>query len=100
MIESSHPPGRSLSTGHSLADKHNLRYSLKQYEEYLHHIWVHNLDNGKGKQEAEESKFFKYLRDEKILTEKKQLDEMFKQCIFVKKGEDIEVGQTVPLTLY
>ena len=52
------------------------------------------------KQEVTEAKFFRFLRENKILTEKKQLDEMYKQCLFAKKTEEVSVGTTVPLHLY
>ena len=53
-----------------------------------------------GRQEIPEGKFFRFLRDHKIITEKKQLDEMYKQCLFAKKGDEVTVGATVPLSLY
>lgn len=62
-------------------------------------MWRHYLDP-EGKHEVAESKFFRFLRENKILSEKKQLDEMYKQCIFVKKGEDVSVDATVQLSLY
>jgi len=33
------------------------------------------------KNEISENKFFRFLRDHKILAEKKQVDEMIKQCL-------------------
>lgn len=75
----------------------NLRFSLKQYEELIMHIWRHNLDP-EGKHEAAEGKFFRLLRENKILSEKKQIDEMFKQCIFAKKGEEVTIDATIQLS--
>ena len=78
LNESCNPPIRSLSpnvTSHT-EDKQNLRYSLKQYEDLMNHIWSHQLDT-EGKNEIPEGKFFRFLRDQKIITEKKQLDEMY-----------------------
>ena len=40
------------------------------------------------KQEVSERAFFSFLREKKILTEKKQVDEMLRQCLFLKKGEE------------
>jgi phage antirepressor YoqD-like protein len=57
-------------------------------------MWRHNLDP-EGKNEISEAKFFKFLRENKIITEKKQIDEIYKQCIFAKKGEEVSVGATV-----
>jgi len=76
-----------------------LAYSLKQYEDLINHMWRHNLDP-EGKNEISEAKFFKFLRENKIITEKKQLDEIYKQCIFAKKGEEVSVGATVQFSLY
>ena len=50
--------------------KQYMRYSLKQYEELISHFWKTNLDP-EGKHEVPESKFFRTLKDYKILTEKK-----------------------------
>ena len=77
----------------------NLRYSLKQYKDLINHIWHQQLDLD-NKQEIPEGKFFKFLRDQKIITEKKQLDEMYKQCLFAKHREEVSVGATVPFALY
>ena len=52
------------------------------------------------KQEVSERAFFSFLREKKILTEKKQVDEMLRQCLFLKKGEEATIGATVPFTLY
>ena len=55
------------------------------------------------KQEISDGKFFKFLRENKIVTEKKQLDEMYKQCIFVSKKDQnkrIQEGHTVSLALF
>ena len=48
-----------------------------------------------SKQEIPEAKFFKFLRENKILTEKKQMDEMYKQCLFAKKTDDVKVTANV-----
>ena len=42
-----------------------------------------------GKQEVSEGKIFKFLRENKILTEKKQMEDMMKQCLFLQKGHEI-----------
>ena len=65
----------------SLSGAKCMRYSLKQYEELINHMWRHSLDT-EQKNEVSEAKFVRFLRENKILTEKKQLDEMFKQCVF------------------
>jgi len=62
-------------------------------------MWRHQLDT-EQKNEVSENKFVRFLRENKILTEKKQLDEMFKQCVYAKKGEELNVGSTIPLLLY
>ena len=72
---------------------------MKQYEELIYHLWKQFLDP-ELKHEVSEGKFFKFLRENKILTEKKQLDEMYKQCLFAKKTEEVSVGATVPFTVY
>ena len=53
-----------------------------------------------GNQEIPEAKFFKFLRDNKILTEKKQMDEMYKQCLFAKKTDDVKVTANVSYSLF
>lgn len=91
---------RSVSVGMiNKCDKKDLRYSLKQYEELIMHMWRLYLDP-ENKQEISEAKFFRFLRENKILTEKKQLDEMYKQCLFTKKTEEVSVETTVPFALY
>jgi len=91
---------RSMSVGLiNSCDKKDLRYSLKQYEELIMHMWRLYLDP-ENKQEISEAKFFRFLRENKILTEKKQLDEMYKQCLFTKKTEEVSVETTVPFALY
>ena len=89
---------RNASTGQQ-PSKQDLRYSLKQYEDLIVHTWKTQLDT-EQKQEVTEGKFFRFLRDNKILTEKKQLDEMYKQCLFIKKGEEISVSQSVSYAFY
>ena len=79
--------------------KHSLRYSLKQYEELIAHMWRHQLDT-EQKNEVSENKFVRFLRENKILTEKKQLDEMLRQCVFQKKSEELSVGSAIPFQLY
>ena len=81
------------------APKQSLRYSLKQYEELITYMWRHHLDTDQ-KNEVSENKFVRFLRENKILTEKKQLDEMINQCVFSKKSEDLSVGQAIPFLLY
>ena len=59
----------------------NTRYSLRQYEEVIKHMWTHSIDL-EHRNEVSDTKLVRFLRENKILTEKKQLDEMFKQCLF------------------
>ena len=66
---------------HKTVDARTLRYSLKQYDDLIAHMWKQNLDP-EGSHEISEGKFFRFLRENKIITEKKQLDEMYKQCLF------------------
>ena len=87
----------SPAAGHHVAES-GLRYSLRQYDELIHHLW-RALDP-EQKQEVSERAFFSFLREKKILTEKKQVDEMLRQCLFLKKGEEATIGATVPFTLY
>lgn len=54
---------------------------MKQYEGLIEYLWRVYLDP-ENKGEVVEQKFFIFLRNNKILTEKKQLDEMYKQCLF------------------
>lgn len=63
------------------------------------HLWRTQLDPD-NRQEVSESKFFKFMRENKIVTEKKQLDDMFKQCLFVLKGTEVSVGSTIQLNMY
>ena len=78
-------------------------YSLKQYQELILSIWRSHLDT-ENKSEISETKFFKFLRDHKIVTEKKQIDEMYKQCIFASKKENLTNklagSNTVTLQIY
>ena len=62
-------------------------------------MWRSSLDT-EQKNEVSEGKFVRFLRENKILTEKKQLDEMLKQCVFQKKTEDVVIGPTISFTLY
>ena len=62
-------------------------------------MWRSHIDP-EGKLEVAEGKVFRFLRENKILSEKKQLDEMYKQCIFAKKGEEVSVGATVQLSQF
>ena len=62
-------------------------------------MWRHFLDT-EMKNEVSEGKFVRFLRENKILTEKKQLDEMFKQCIFQKKSEELNMGSSISYTMY
>lgn len=52
------------------------------------------------KGDVAEGKFYKFLRDFKIVTEKKQMDEMFKQCIFTSKKDQNKVilAEGAPMT--
>ena len=59
----------SPAAGHHVAER-GLRYSLRQYDELIHHLW-RALDP-EQKQEVSERAFFSFLREKKILTEKKQ----------------------------
>ena len=45
--------------------------------EFIKDTWRSQLDP-EGKQEVTEGKFFKFLRENKILTEKKQMEDMLK----------------------
>ena len=87
--------GLSGSSRHtqSLTGAKSMRYSLRQYEDLISHMWRHSLDT-EQKNEVSETKFVRFLRENKILTEKKQLDEMFKQCIFQKKSEELNMGSS------
>ena len=76
-----------------------LRYSLLQYFDLLKHIWKTQLDT-ENNHEITEGKFYKFLRENKILTEKKQMDEMYKQCIFAKKTEEVNVTASVTFILF
>lgn len=88
---------KSPAAGQQVAER-GLRYSLRQYDELIHHLW-RALDP-EQKQEVSERAFFSFLREKKILTEKKQVDEMLRQCLFLKKGEEATIGATVPFSLY
>ena len=52
------------------------------------------------KGDVAEGKFYKFLRDFKIVTEKKQMDEMFKQCIFISKKDQNKaiIAEGAPMT--
>jgi len=76
-----------------------MRFSLRQYEELINHMWRHSLDT-EQKNEVSEAKFVRFLRENKILTEKKQLDEMFRQCVYQKKTEELTVGSTISYAIY
>ena len=53
------------------------RYSLSQYDELIQHMWRTQISQD-GKQEVSETKFLKFLRENNILNERKQLDEMLR----------------------
>lgn len=72
---------------------------MRQYEGLIEYLWRVFLDP-ENKGEVNEQKFFIFMRNHKLITEKKQLDEMYRQCLFYKKGEEISVGATVSFTLY
>lgn len=76
-----------------------MRFSLRQYEELINHMWRHSLDT-EQKNEITDAKLVRFLRENKILTEKKQLDEMFKQCVYQKKSEELTIGNSISFTLY
>ena len=57
------------------------RFALGQYMELIKDTW-RTIDI-EGKQEVSEGKIFKFLRENKILTEKKQMEDMMKQCLFL-----------------
>ena len=62
-------------------------------------MWRHSLDT-EQKNEITDAKLVRFLRENKILTEKKQLDEMFKQCVYQKKSEELTIGNSISFTLY
>lgn len=74
--KASHASNTACGEGQD-SDQADSRYSLRQYQELLVHIWRSQLDQ-ENKREIHEEKFFKFLRENKIVTEKKQMDEMFK----------------------
>lgn len=67
----------------------NDRFSLAEYKKMLNHVWFEQLDIER-KGEVVEQRFFKFLRDNRICQERKQIDEMFKQMLICKKGETIK----------
>lgn len=77
-----------------------MRFSVKQYEELILHMWRSTNLDPEQTNEVTEGKFVRFLREKKILTEKKQLDEMYRQCLYYKKGEEPSVGATVSFGLY
>ena len=54
-----------------------LRFSLKQYVDLINHLWKTYLDT-EHKSEVSDNKFFAFLRQNKIVNERKQMDELFK----------------------
>ena len=75
------------------------RFALSQYMEFIKDTWRTQLDP-EGKQEVSEGKFFKFLRENKILAEKKQMEDMLKQCLYLQKGHEVPRSSTVPWTLF
>ena len=59
---------RSISPTATLQHKNKMCHSLRQYEELIQHLWS-QLDP-EGKQEITEARFTRFLREQKILTEK------------------------------
>ena len=46
---------------------------------------------------------FKFLRENKILSEKKQMEDMMKQCLFIQKGHEIpksSENSTIPFNIF
>ena len=76
-----------------------MRYALKQYEELVSAMWKLFLDT-ESKKEVTEVKLIKFFKEHKILTEKKQLDELYKQCIFKSKTDTSVIGETIKFTLF
>ena len=67
--------------------------------ELIKDTWRTQLDP-EGKQEVSEGKFFKFLRENKILAEKKQMEDMLKQCLYLQKGHEFPRSSTIPWTLF
>lgn len=80
-------------------DSNNLKYSLKQYEDLIVHMWRQYLDL-EHDSIIPETKLIRFLRDNKILAEQKELDEMYKQCLISRKTEKIGVGSPVSFATY
>jgi hypothetical protein len=61
---------------------------MAEYERLLMHIWFEDLDHER-KGEIEESQFFTFLRVNRVCNERKHIDEMLKQVLYLTKGAEI-----------
>lgn len=62
-------------------------------------MWKLFLDT-ESRHEITELKLIKFLKEHKVLTEKKQLDELYKQCIFKSKTDTSVIGETLKFPIF
>lgn len=62
------------------------KFPLRDYYAMLTRLWSEELDP-EVKGEISEQRFFKFLREHRICQERQQIDDLYKQMLILKKGQ-------------